>query len=313
MEAVIRGALSLETPLPGSVVTVGTFDGVHRGHQSLTMRARAMADRRQRPLVVYTFDPHPARLFAPQAPKTLMPIDRRVEALLSAGADRVLVERFDRSFANVDAQTWVERYLVDKLHPEHIVVGFNFSFGRGKSGDPAFLRRMGTLHGFSVEVVEAVRIDGRTISSTEVRRAVAAGDVVEAAILLGRPFAVVGVVEAGDGRGRTIGFPTANVRAEHEQIPAFGVYAGWLEILNGPRSGQRFRAVTNVGQRPTFGGTTTTVEAHVLDGAVDLYDLRVAVEMKIRIREERAFDGPDALKAQIQRDVARAREELASP
>lgn len=313
VERVISGALSLEPPLPGSVVTVGTFDGVHRGHQTLVRRARQAAGRLGHPVIAYTFDPHPARLFSPRVPKTLMPLDRRVDALIAAGADRVLVERFDRAFSEVDADDWVERYLVARLHPAHVVIGFNFSYGRGRGGDPAHLRRMGTRHGFSVEVVEPVLVEGRMPSSTEVRRAVERGDVEEAAFLLGRPYAVVGVVGPGDRRGRELGFPTANVTPEHEQLPATGVYAGWLEILSGRGAGERYPAVTNVGARPTFGGTALRVEAHVLDAHLDLYGARVAVELTKRIRPERTFDGPDALRAQIAEDIAVARRELLQP
>lgn len=306
----IPGALALAPPLEASVVTVGTFDGVHRGHRVLLDKGRAVADRGSWPLVAYTFHPHPARLFAPSAPKTLMPIDRRVRALKAAGADKVLVENFDRDFAAVTADDWVERYLVQPLRPQHVVVGFNFSYGRGRGGDAAHLRRMGTKHGFSVEIVEAVTFEGEVASSTEVRKAVAAGRVTHAAHLLGRPFEVVGVVESGDQRGRTLGFPTANVGPEHEQLPAKGVYAGHLEILTGPQAGRRWPAVTNVGRRPTFGGKEVTIEAHVLDESIDLYGARVAVSFEHQLRGELTFDGPEALKAQIADDVGAARKAL---
>ena len=311
MDGVIRGALSLDAPLRGSIVTVGTFDGVHRGHQVLVGRAKRAAGESLHPVVAYTFDPHPARLFAPSAPKTLMPLDRRVAALRAAGADLVLVERFDEALAQVEAEDWVERFL-GRLRPEHVVVGFNFSYGRGRRGDPEHLRAMGDRLGFTVEVVEAVSVDGRIASSTEVRRAVAAGRVDEARRLLGRPFTVVGRVERGDQRGRRLGFPTANIRPEHEQLPALGVYAGWLERLDGPHAGARHAAVVNVGRRPTFGLDAITVEAHALDARPELYDARVAVELVERLRGERAFDGPEALRAQIAVDVEKARAALGS-
>lgn len=313
MTEVLHGALSIDPPLDRSVVTVGTFDGVHRGHQALVEAAldRAggldRADARRRPVVAYTFHPHPATLFAPRAPKTLMPLDRRVAALRTAGADRVLVEPFDRAFAAVDADDWVRRYLVERLRPSHVVIGFNFTYGRGRGGNPDHLRKKGTEHGFDVVVVDPVMVAGRVASSSEVRRAVEAGDVGLARELLGRPFAVIGEVVSGDGRGRTIGFPTANIAPEHEQLPARGVYASWLELLEGPRRGDRLRSVTNVGVRPTFDGEAVRVETHALDETPDLYGVRVAVHLLERIREERSFPGPDALSAQIARDVARAR------
>ncbi len=305
----LQGALSIEPPLPGSVVTIGTFDGVHRGHQALLERAVHRARRVRLPVVAYTFDPHPAALFSPRPPRMLQPLDRRVHHLTEHGADRVVVERFDRAFSEVEADDWVVRYLVERLRPDHVVVGFNFSFGRGRAGDPDRLRRLGTRHGFSVEVVEPVAVGGRIGSSTEVRRLVAAGAVEEASELLGRAPAVVGPVVPGDQRGRELGFPTANVAPEHDALPGPGVYAGWLVALDGP-PGPRLKSVINVGHRPTFGGETMTVEAHVLDARLDLYGVRVELAVERRLRDERRFDDPAALQAQIAADVAEARASL---
>lgn len=310
----MRGALSIEPPLAGSVVTVGTFDGVHRGHQELVRRAGVASARVGRPVVAYTFDPHPASLFAPSPPKTLMPLDRRVEALLAAGAGSVLVENFDGELADVDAEDWVDRYLVRPLRPQHVVVGFNFTFGRGRKGTAAGLVPLGAKYGFGVEVVDAIEVEGVVVSSTQIRRVVSEGRMEMAALLLGRPFQVVGRVRQGDQRGRTIGFPTANVDPEQKQLPCPGVYAGWLQVLDGPKAGIRWPAVTNVGSRPTFKTEAdVTVESHVLDQTLDLYGSRVEVEFLVRLRGERAFSGPEALRAQIAADVALAREELEGP
>lgn len=311
MAVVVNGALSLEVPYRGSVVTVGTFDGVHLGHQALVRAATGGGGRG--PVVAYTFHPHPATLFAPAPPRMLMPLDRRVEALEAAGAEVVVVEPFDPAFAEVEADDWVERYLVRSLGPDRVVVGFNFTYGRGRGGNTDHLRRMGTRHGFEVEVLGPVELEGRVVSSTEVRRAVAAGDVGLAARLLGRPFAVVGTVVHGDQRGRSLGFPTANVDPEHDRLPASGVYAGWLEPLDGDHARERFAAVTNVGARPTFDGEGVRVEAHVLDARLDLYGRRVAVHLVGHLRDERRFSGPEALLAQIGEDVERARAWLEDP
>lgn len=307
MVKVVNGALSLEERPQGSVVTVGTFDGVHRGHQALVAAASSARGDRALEVVAYTFHPHPATLFAPTPPRMLMPLERRVEALGDLGVDRVVVEPFDRAFASVEADDWVERYLVEPLRPAHVVVGFNFTYGRGRGGDTEHLRALGARLGFEVQIVEPVRVGEHIVSSTEVRKALSAGDVALASALLGRPPAVVGAVVEGDKRGRTLGFPTANVAPEHDQLPAAGVYAGTLELLSGPEAGRRLPSVTNVGARPTFDGRGTRVEAHVLDASLDLYGLRVAVHLQSRLRDERSFEGPEALVRQIREDVEAAR------
>ena len=312
MEAVIPGALSLERPLAGSVITAGTFDGVHRGHQTLVEKARFRAQKANLPLVAYTFDPHPASLFAPTPPKMLMPLDRRISALRSVGVDRVVVEPFNRQFSQLAAEDWVLKYVHKQLNPSCLVVGFDFTYGKSRAGRVDTLREVGRRLGFDVEVVQPIKVEGVVVSSSEIRRCVQGGRVEDAARLLGRPHAIVGVVEPGEQRGRTIGFPTANVAPEHEQMAADGVYAGWLEILDGANAGKRWRAVTNIGVRPTFDGTRPTIETHILDARLELYGVRVAVELWKRLRGERAFKGPEALRAQIEVDVALAREELGS-
>lgn len=309
------GALAVDPPLEASVVTLGTFDGVHCGHRELVRRARKAADQAGVPAVAYTFDPHPARVLVPEAaPPTIQTLDRRVAELLRAGVHRVVVERFDGPFSRVDADTWVRDYLWERLRPRRVVVGFNFTYGRQRGGDPSHLRRMGSELGFAVEEVAAVQVGDRVASSSRIRAAVEAGDLATAAVLLGRPFSVTGQVVAGDRRGRSLGFPTANVLPEAELLPGHGVYASRLKVLE-PASGRTppeldsGAAVTNVGLRPTFDGGRVTVETHVLDapGPLDLYGCRVEVELLERIRGERRFDGIEALVDQIGRDVGAAR------
>lgn len=307
---VIHGALSLKKPLEASVVTVGTFDGVHCGHQALIRRACNYAQSHKLPVVAYTFDPHPARFLTGRGPRTLMPLDRRIDALIEAGADTVLVETFNADFAAVSAEDWGTRYLVQALEPAHVVIGFNFSYGQGRGGSPETLLEQGRRLGFSVDVVEPVSIGSKVASSTEVRKALSEGRIHEVTELLGRPFAVVGHVTTGQQLGRKLGFPTANVLAEHEQVPATGVYVGWLQKLDGAQKVERWPVVVNIGNRPTFRGEGLTVEAHILDAQVDLYGARVAVEFLSRLRDEQTFDGPDSLRAQIAQDVSAARKEL---
>lgn len=302
MKEVVHGALSIE-PLSASVVTLGAFDGVHRGHQALVERARQAALRLGLPAVAYTFDPHPAKVLAPKvAPRTLTSMRERVRLLRSYGIDIVIMERFDDAFASLTADEWVDRYLIAQLHPRHVVVGFNFTYGKGRGGSPEHLAAAGSAHGFDVEVVDPVMIEGMVVSSTRVREFLLEGNVEGAAILLGRPFAITGVVVEGDRRGRTLGFPTANIEPDHELLPEHGVYASRVDL-----GGEILEGVTNVGKRPTFGGKHVTVESYLFDWSGDLYGKPLRVELIARIREERRFEGAEALKAQLSEDVASAR------
>jgi riboflavin kinase/FMN adenylyltransferase len=302
----VHGALSLPAPLAGSVVTLGAFDGVHRGHQALIARAVDSAKKHALPAIAYTFDPHPAKVLAPKvAPRTLTSVTERVRLLRDYGIDTVIVEPFDAAFAELSADDWVERYLAGRLHPVHVVVGFNFSYGKGRGGSPEHLSSAGARHGFTVEIVEPVSIDGILVSSTRVREFLLEGNVEGAALLLGRPFAITGTVVQGDQRGRTIGFPTANVEPDHELLPEHGVYASRIDIGDRVIDG-----VTNVGKRPTFGGRQVTVESYLFDWSGDLYGSALRVELIARIREERRFDGIEALKTQLAKDVEAARKVL---
>jgi riboflavin kinase/FMN adenylyltransferase len=303
-----EGARSVEPPLEASVVTLGTFDGVHVGHQALVRRTVELARARRILPVAYTFAPHPAKVLAPRfAPRTLMALDRRVARLHHYGIERVVVEPFDAAFASVEADDWVRQWLVDRLRPQAVVVGYNFTFGRERKGNPERLRELGQELGFEVVEIEPVRIGGLTVSSTKVREFLQNGNVAGATELLGRPFALTGSVIRGDGRGHGLGFPTANLLPDAEILPAHGVYASTLAILG--ERGAEHPAVTNVGLRPTFDGSRVTVETHVIDAPpdFDLYEQRVEVKMVQRIRGEERFDGVPALVAQVQRDIESAR------
>lgn len=305
---VVPGVFALEAPLPRSIVTLGTFDGVHLGHQELVRRARARADAAGVPCVAYTFDPHPAKVLAPKlAPPVMVPVSLRAALLAELGADLVILEPFTPAFAQVEADDWVRRFLHQQLRPEHVVVGFNFGYGRGRGGDPDHLHRLGQALGFSVEVVDPVEVLGETVSSSRVRRAIEAGEVELARRLLGRPYALLGDVITGDRRGRQLGFPTANLRLDGELVPGHGVYASVLGLSDG----RRLPSVTNIGTRPTF-GAGIAIETHVLDFDEDLYGARVAVSLIARIREERRFGGLPELVEQISRDTSAARALLAT-
>lgn len=307
MEPWIRGAFALDPRLAASVVTLGAFDGVHRGHQALIAKTVEAARRLGLPSIAYTFDPHPALVLAPAvAPRAICSLEERVRLLRHHGIDRVIVEPFDAAFAQIAADDWVRRFLVGQLAPRHVVVGFNFSYGRGRGGDPAHLAAAGRAFDFSVDVVDAVVVGGIVASSTRVREFLLEGNLAGVELLLGRRHAVTGVVVEGDRRGRTIGFPTANVDPDHDLLPAHGVYASRVTLAGGERKD----GVTNIGRRPTFGGRKVTVETFIFDHSAEIYGQPIRIELIARLREERRFDGIAELKAQLERDVAEARRAL---
>jgi riboflavin kinase/FMN adenylyltransferase len=293
-----------------AVVTIGNFDGVHRGHQHLLAAAAAAG----RPVVAVTFDPHPARLFAPdRAPKLLCTLERRIELLREHGADEIRVLAFDREVAGWTPSEFIERVIANELRATAVVVGENFHFGAQAAGNVATLIAAGAAAGFTAEGVSlATSVGGESsvvLCSTLVRDRIAAGDMPGAAAVLGRPHEVSGVVQRGDGRGKDLGFPTANVPVdEGYAVPPDGVYAGFVVV-----SGERHHAAISVGTNPTFGGIERRVESFVLDtpGGIDLYDRGIRVEFIQRLRGMEAFDSVDALVAQMHDDVAAARELLA--
>jgi riboflavin kinase/FMN adenylyltransferase len=285
-------------------VTVGNFDGVHRGHQALVAAVVARAREAGGLAVALTFDPHPANVLRPgQAPAALSTLAQKEEILVSLGVDRVAVLPFDASAATLSPEAFARDVLAGTLGARHVVVGESFRFGQRRAGDAPLLRALGDSLGFGVTAVPPVEEGGRPVSSSRVREALASGDVRAAAALLGRPYFVDATVVHGDGRGRTIGVPTANLQRENEVLPARGVYAAQCRVGTGaPRP-----AVVNVGRRPTFGSGRVTVEAHILDFEGDLYGARVRLEFQERLRDERRFDGVEALVAQVRDDVRRAR------
>lgn len=293
-------------PLREPVIAIGIFDGVHRGHQALLERARAEA--RGGEVVALTFDPHPARLLAPAlAPPLIVSLDRRAELLGTAGADVVVVEPFTRALADTEDDAFAREILHRDLQARHVVVGYDFSFGRGRRGDVTRLEAFGRDLGFGVSVVRRVSVHGLTCSSTKIREFVLEGRVEGAEVLLGRPFEITGAVVPGHRRGRDLGFPTANIRPEAELLPCPGIYAGRAVVLDG--DGQRAIAAISIGTNPTFGmGGGITVEAHLLDFAAELYGRRMRLELRERLRDEQRFESVEALVTQMRRDVERTRE-----
>ena len=292
-------------------VAVGNFDGVHRGHQALVTAALAESRRLGGTAVVLTFDPHPARVLQPdRAPSALTTLDQKAEALAALGISHLAVLEFTREVAGRSAEEFARGVLGGTLGARAVVVGANFRFGRGRSGDAAVLSELGGEAGFDVRVVDPVLYEGEPVSSTRIRDAIEAGAVERAAAMLGRAYSVDGRVVQGDGRGRTLGFPTANVEPVNETLPGRGVYACWLRIAQDERA---WPAAVNIGRRPTFDAQGSTVEAHLLDFTGDLYGREVRLSFVERLRAEQKFSGASALRAQIEADVARTRAVLRAP
>jgi riboflavin kinase/FMN adenylyltransferase len=296
------------------VVTIGVFDGVHRGHQRIIARTADIAAGLGLPLVVITFDPHPAEVIRPGThPVLLCTAARRAELLAGLGADAVCIMPFTLEFSRLDPQEFVRLVLVDRLHAATVAVGENFRFGHRAAGDVALLAELGEKYGFTAEAMPLLRDDGIKISSSLIRQKLADGDVTGAAGDLGRPHRVEGVVVPGQRRGRALGFPTANLETyPYTAIPADGVYAGWLSTL-GEREGQeyegeRWPAAISVGTNPTFDGQDRVVEAYALDrDDLELYGVHVGVDFAARLRGMERFGSAAALVDQMRRDVDQAR------
>lgn len=290
-------------PAP-SVVSIGFFDGVHRGHQSIIHHAARRAGDEGVRSVVVTFDRHPMEVVKPGSqPPLLMTLQRRTTTLAELGVDLVVVLPFDDDLRHSKPAAFVDRVLTGPLQATAVIVGANFRFGHRAQGDVAGLTDLGAARGFSTLGVTLLEIDGITVSSTQIRAAVGDGDVQQAATLLGRPYSLDGIVVRGEQRGATLGFPTANLAvSERSAVPHLGVYAG--RFHSGQTSAD---CVTNVGQRPTFHGTDTRIEAHLLDMDVDLYGSSASVEFLHHLRDEQRFESPDDLMVQIARDIDRTR------
>ncbi len=311
---IFRGVEELKRTFESPVLTLGNFDGVHLGHQAILALVIASAKARGGESILYTFEPHPRRVLQPESDLRLLDtFEQKVETLEGLGLDVVIAEPFDRKFAQIDPARFVGHHIHECIRPVEVYVGYDFHFGRDREGSMRLLTERGPHLGFSVTVVPEVQVEGRDVNSTRIRELLSEGDVEEAAILLGRPFCARGRVIEGNRRGRTIGFPTANLAPETEILPAPGVYYGHLRCLD-PKADlvDRFwPVVTNVGFRPTFrDGRDLVAEAHLIDFSGDLYGREVDLTFEGRLREEIRFDSVDALRERIARDVEEARKRL---
>jgi riboflavin kinase/FMN adenylyltransferase len=286
------------------VLALGNFDGLHRGHRKILERLRRVAAEHGATSVVMTFDPHPPRIVRPdKAPPLLMTKAQKLEAVEQAGIQGAAIVRFTHELSQCDPETFVRTVLVDWLHVSEVWVGANFLFGHDRAGNFTLLRSLGARYGFKAEKIDPVRYKDFVVSSTRVRRLISEARVDEASALLGHQYFIDGMVVRGDQRGRTIGFPTANLCTENELVPPHGVYATTVIVDGIVRP-----SITNIGTRPTVDASgKTTIETHLFDFDRDLYGMTIRVAFVQRLRDERAFESLDALKSQIAADCVRAR------
>lgn len=309
---VLRHHSPVPASLQGGVYALGNFDGVHLGHQIVIGKARDVARETSAPLGVLVFEPHPKQFFFPDEPFfRLTPFRAKARLLKSFGVDILAALPFDAAMSQRHADQFVRDVLVNGLHVAHVVAGYDFRFGKGRDGDASTLVEMGKQLGFGVSIVEEVSHSGEAYSSTRIRERLAAGDPRGAAELLGHWWTVETHVMGGDKRGRTIGFPTANLALEDHVQPALGVYAVRVEIEDGPHQGL-YDGVANFGRRPTFDKKDVILEVHLFDFEGDIYGHHMAVSFIDYLRNEKKFSGLDELKAQIALDSAKAREILAA-
>ena len=300
----VRGLYNLCARHRGCAATIGSFDGVHLGHQAVIGHLLREARLRGLPATLVTFEPLPREYFQPgTSPPRLTRLREKLQALSGYGIGQVVCLRFDRQLAALSADEFVQRILVDGLDIKYLVVGDDFRFGKDRAGNFSMLRQAGELHGFEVTTMETFSIGDGRVSSTRVREALSAGDLALAADLLGRPFILCGRVAHGDKRGRTIGFPTANIKLFRSASPLNGVYAVEMQWPGA----QPRRGVANIGNRPTVDGTRLQLEVHLFDFDRDIYGQHVEVEFMKKLRDEQRFDSFDELHEQIQVDAMHAR------
>lgn len=302
---VLRHQKNAASPFRSPVIALGNFDGLHRGHEAILARTAEVARQTGGEPVVFTFHPHPIAVVAPErAPAQITSLAERLRGLRELGAAGVVLQRFTPEFAATSPESFVRDFLVGRLGASGVVAGYNVTFGKDRRGTPALLRELAPELGIELGIVDAVDLRGGRVSSSEIRRALAEGDVASAARLLGHPHRVFGRVREGDRRGRTIGFPTANILPRGGMLPPDGVYAVRVALDGG---GPRRDGVANLGTNPTFGGVGRRLEAHLFDFDGDLYGRRMDVFFEARLRGEVTFAGVDELVRQIEADATAAR------
>jgi riboflavin kinase/FMN adenylyltransferase len=312
---ILRGLDAVPPDLAPSVTALGTFDGIHLGHAEILRTTVRRARDLSVAALACTFDPHPAVVLSPaRAPHPIASVDDNAARMAECGLDALLVIPFTPEFSRIEAEAFVERVLVRTLRVREVVVGFNHTFGRGARGTALLLRELGARHGFATHVLPPFQVGGQIVSSSAIREALREGDVRLARAFLGRPYSIRGPVLRGAGRGRTLGFPTANLQPERPLLLAPGVYVAqvtWTDPARPERPRSR-GAVVNVGYRPTFGENEYWIEAFLYDWDGDLYDQVLSLHFLERLRAEMRFDGVDALKRQVFADIETARAMVAA-
>jgi riboflavin kinase/FMN adenylyltransferase len=304
MKKIIRGFHNLSPSAQGCVATIGNFDGVHLGHQAVLSQLALKGDMLGLPATVITFEPQPTEFFLPEkAPPRLSRFREKVEALRSYSIEQLCVLRFNKVLAEMSANDFIQKLLVKGLNVRYLVVGDDFKFGKDRKGDFALLKKMGEEHDFQVVNMHTFAIAETRVSSTRIRQALTAGDLMLAQTLLGHPYKMSGRVAHGDKRGRTLGYPTANIHLHRGKVPLTGVYAIRLYGLED----EPIEGIANVGVRPTIGEGKTLLEVHLFDFNKDIYGENVQVYFLHKVREEKKFDGLPALVAQIERDCQSAK------
>ncbi len=309
---VVNDPKELQGSLCASCVTIGNFDGVHKGHQKLISRVIQRGAKLSMLSVVVTFEPHPLRIITGRkAPPFITLIEQKLELISAMGVETCLVLPFDKPMATMPPEDFVKKYLVNGLFMKDLVIGYDYAFGKGRKGDHNLLRTLGEKYGYTLERLDPVIIDGAIVSSTRIRDMVQAGNVWDVPNLLGRFYQIRGKVIKGFGRGASLlGFPTANLELEDELFPKPGVYAVWVQCAD--ISERPLMAVANIGYNPTFGNARLSIEAHILDFKKDIYGRDLKIHFVQRIRDEKKFSGPQELVARIREDVSLGREILSA-
>ncbi|HIJ69013.1 MAG TPA: bifunctional riboflavin kinase/FAD synthetase [Deltaproteobacteria bacterium] len=304
---VFHGIQTVQRKLKNPAITIGNFDGVHKGHQALFQRVKQLAEELNGESVVVTFDPHPLEvLFPKKAPSFITSHRHKLDLIASCGIDATIIIPFDHEFSRMSAREFVEAVLVEKIGARAIVVGHDYRFGHSREGDIAFLKKLGEQYGFKVQIVTGLRVNDTVVSSTAIRQMIVSGNIKEANRLLGRFFEVSGTVIPGRKRGVSLGFPTANIRMPAITSPRTGVYVVQAEV-----DGKTYGGAANLGYNPTFGDTDLSLEAHLFDFDQDIYGKPITVRFIDRLRNELRFSSPAELAAQIRKDVDTAKKILA--
>jgi len=304
---VFHGIQTVQRKLKNPAITIGNFDGVHKGHQALFQRVKQLAEELNGESVVVTFDPHPLEvLFPKKAPSFITSHRHKLDLIASCGIDATIIIPFDHEFSRMSAREFVEAVLVEKIGARAIVVGHDYRFGHSREGDIAFLKKLGEQYGFKVQIVTGLRVNDTVVSSTAIRQMIVSGNIKEANRLLGRFFEVSGTVIPGRKRGVSLGFPTANIRMPAITSPRTGVYVVQAEV-----DGKTYGGAANLGYNPTFGDTDLSLVAHLFDFDQDIYGKPITVRFIDRLRNELRFSSPAELAAQIRKDVDTAKKILA--